>query len=109
MPKKRFSAEQIVTVLRQIEVLMSQGKAAPVACREAGMRSSCAPVTALDLSGSVNNATRPTAPRRMRTTLPPRSSDVQTGRTISPLWILPQPLERSADRARAGPACWPRV
>ena len=34
MPKKRFSAEQIVTVLRQIEVLMSQGKAAPVACRE---------------------------------------------------------------------------
>ena len=36
MPKKRFSAEQIVAVLRQIEVLMSQGKAAPVACREAG-------------------------------------------------------------------------
>ena len=36
-PKKRFSAEQIVTVLRQIEVLMSQGKAAPVACREAGI------------------------------------------------------------------------
>ena len=37
MPKKRFSAEQIVTVLRQIEVLMSQGKAAPVACRDAGI------------------------------------------------------------------------
>ena len=37
MPPKRFSAEQIVTVLRQIEVLMSQGKAAPVACREAGI------------------------------------------------------------------------
>ena len=29
MPKKRFSAEQIVTVLRQIEVLMSQGKQKP--------------------------------------------------------------------------------
>ena len=28
MPKKRFTAEQIVVVLRQIEVLMSQGKAA---------------------------------------------------------------------------------
>ena len=43
MPKKRFSAEQIVTVLRQIEVLMSQGKAAPVACREAGIsQQSCA-------------------------------------------------------------------
>jgi len=37
MPKRNFSAEQIVTVLRQIEVLMSQGKAAPVACREAGI------------------------------------------------------------------------
>ena len=37
MPKKRFSAEQIVTVLRQIEVLMAQGKAAPVACRDAGI------------------------------------------------------------------------
>ena len=37
MPKKRFSAEQIVTVLRQIEVLMAQGKATPVACRDAGI------------------------------------------------------------------------
>ena len=37
MPKKRFSTEQIVVLLRQIEVLMSQGKAAPVACREAGI------------------------------------------------------------------------
>ena len=37
MPKKRFSSEQIVVVLRQIEVLMSQGKAAPIACREAGI------------------------------------------------------------------------
>ena len=37
MPKKRFNAEQIVVLLRQIEVLMSQGKAAPVACREAGI------------------------------------------------------------------------
>ena len=30
MPKKRFSAEQIVTLLRQIEVLMAQGKSALV-------------------------------------------------------------------------------
>ena len=37
MPKKMFNAEQIVVLLRQIEVLMSQGKAAPVACREAGI------------------------------------------------------------------------
>ena len=37
MPKKRFSAEQIVVVLRQIEVLLSQGKSPLVACREAGI------------------------------------------------------------------------
>ena len=37
MPKKRFGAEQIVTLLRQIEVLMAQGKSAPEACREAGI------------------------------------------------------------------------
>jgi putative transposase len=37
MPKKRFSAEQIVMLLRQIEVSMSQGKSAPIACRDAGI------------------------------------------------------------------------
>jgi hypothetical protein len=31
MPKKRFSTEQIVTLLRQIEVSMAQGKSAPEA------------------------------------------------------------------------------
>jgi hypothetical protein len=38
MPKKRFSAEQIVTLLRQIEVSMAQVKPTPVACREDGSR-----------------------------------------------------------------------
>jgi putative transposase len=37
MPKKRFGAEQIVTLLRLIEVLMAQGKSAPEACQEAGV------------------------------------------------------------------------
>ena len=37
MPKKRFGAEQIVTLLRQIEVLLAQGKSAAEACREAGI------------------------------------------------------------------------
>ncbi len=36
MPRKRLSAEQIVTKLRQIEVLQAQGKTIAVACREAG-------------------------------------------------------------------------
>jgi len=37
MRKKRFSAEQIVLPLRQIEVAMGQGKSIPIACREAGI------------------------------------------------------------------------
>jgi hypothetical protein len=37
MAKKRFGAEQIVTLLRQIEVLMAQGKSGPEACRDAGI------------------------------------------------------------------------
>lgn len=34
MPNKRFSAEQIVVLLRQIEVAMGQGKPTQIACRE---------------------------------------------------------------------------
>jgi transposase-like protein len=37
MPKKRFSAEQIVALLRQIEVATVQGKSISIACREAGI------------------------------------------------------------------------
>jgi len=37
MPTKRFSTAQIVTLLRQIEVLMAQGKSAPEACRDSGI------------------------------------------------------------------------
>ena len=48
MPKKRFSAEQIVVVLRQIEVLQSQGKSPPVACRESP-RPSNGPIDAGEL------------------------------------------------------------
>jgi putative transposase len=37
MPEKRFGAELIVMLFRQIEVLMAQGKSAPEACRDAGI------------------------------------------------------------------------
>ena len=37
MPKKAFTPEQIVAKLRQVEVLISQGKTVPLACREAGI------------------------------------------------------------------------
>ena len=36
MGRKRLAAEQIVTKLRQIEVLQGQGKTIATACREAG-------------------------------------------------------------------------
>jgi putative transposase len=35
MPIKRYKAEQIVTVLRQIEVSIANGKTTPQACKEA--------------------------------------------------------------------------
>jgi putative transposase len=37
MPKKRFSAERIVTLLGQIEVSMGQRNSPQIACREAGI------------------------------------------------------------------------
>lgn len=37
MPKKTFTPEQIVTKLRQLEVLVRQGKTVPLACKEAGI------------------------------------------------------------------------
>ena len=37
MPKKTFTPEQIVNKLRQVEVLVSQGKTVPLACKEAGI------------------------------------------------------------------------
>jgi len=37
MPKKRLVAEQIVTKLRQVEVLQRQGKSIAAACKEVGL------------------------------------------------------------------------
>ena len=37
MPKKRLGVEQIVTKLRQVEVMQSQGKSVAAACKEAGL------------------------------------------------------------------------
>lgn len=50
MPKKRLGAEQIVTKLRQVEVLQSQGKSVAAACKEAGLseRTACRIVGLLD-------------------------------------------------------------
>lgn len=37
MPNTRYKAEQIVTMLRQIEVGIGNGKTTPQACKEAGI------------------------------------------------------------------------
>ncbi|WP_280177460.1 transposase [Microvirga pakistanensis] len=37
MPKKRFSSEQIIAKLRQIEVQLAQGKSIALVCKEAGI------------------------------------------------------------------------
>ena len=37
MPMQRYKPEQVVTVLRQIEVAMANGKSTPQACKEAGI------------------------------------------------------------------------
>ena len=37
MPKKRLGAEQIVTKLRQIDILLSQGKSIAAACKDVGL------------------------------------------------------------------------
>jgi transposase-like protein len=37
MPIKRYKPEQIVTVLRQIEVAIANGKTTPQACKEAAI------------------------------------------------------------------------
>lgn len=37
MPRKVYTPEQIVTLLRQVDVAIGQGKSVPLACREAGI------------------------------------------------------------------------
>jgi len=37
MPKKRYRSEQIVVILRQIEVAVGQGAAVGLACKDAGI------------------------------------------------------------------------
>lgn len=37
MARKRYAAEQIITHLRQVEILLSQGKTAGEACRQIGV------------------------------------------------------------------------
>jgi hypothetical protein len=37
MPKRRFSSEQIIAKLRQIEVQLAQGKSIALACKDAAV------------------------------------------------------------------------
>jgi len=37
MAKRKYTAEEVVTVLRQVEVSMANAKTTPQACRESGV------------------------------------------------------------------------
>ncbi len=37
MPRKRYKTKQIMALLRQVEVLVANGRMTPQACREAGI------------------------------------------------------------------------
>ena len=37
MPMQRYKPEQVVTMLRQVEVQLANGKTAPQACKQAGI------------------------------------------------------------------------
>jgi hypothetical protein len=58
MPRKRFNAEQIVVLLRQIEVLMSQGKLLVVQRCVAVLQHKLQPRTALPTSCQDSSAIR---------------------------------------------------
>jgi len=54
MPKgRRLGAEQIVTKLRQIEVMQGQGKSIAVACKEAGITEQCRCVQTCETSSLI--------------------------------------------------------
>ena len=80
MPKKRFSAEQVVTPLRQTKCWIAQGKSAPVACREAG-------ISQQNFAMSCSTAKSSTASRKHRSS----SSNGGRPQTINPLL---SPLDR---------------
>lgn len=37
MPRKRFTSEQIISKLREVEVALAKGKAVPLACKQIGV------------------------------------------------------------------------
>lgn len=65
MPKKAFTPEQIVAKLRQIEVLVSQGKTVPLACKESGITDQNQDIDAAEIvrlrSAACISAVRPSA------------------------------------------------
>ena len=90
MAKKRFSAEQIVTLLRQIEVLMAQGKSAPEACRDAGYRNRVFTAGARSMADSI------------RTIAAELSTDVMTEGKPTAVRSLLEPYNRHCASALIG-------
>jgi hypothetical protein len=59
---KKHTPEQIVSLLRQIEVAVANGKTTPVACRESGITEQtwyrCSQAQAINRSGTCENFRR---------------------------------------------------
>ena len=78
MPKKRIRAEQIVMLLRQIEVLMAQGKSALEACRDAGSPTASSNPTTISSTIAAKHGT--SSSTSLGGSYP---SDCANGRTVS--------------------------
>jgi hypothetical protein len=94
MPKKRFSAKQIVTLLRQIEVVMGQGKSAQLPAGRQGFRNRVLGRTAQRRnlqpsqgSPSAHQAMAPSLQHRQATLVPrlstARATDLDAGNAPS--------------------------
>src|SRR5271168_1230681 len=92
MPKKRFSPEQVVTLLRQIEVTMGQGKSAQLACREAGIsEQNCAMNCSTEKSSTASGKPRSSSSSGASTT-------TQSGRTHR--WATDRPHHKLPARSQ---------
>jgi hypothetical protein len=60
--EKKHTAEQLVRLLRQIEVGLANGKTAPIACRETGAHDTCiGPITRYTCSWHISPHRQPPA------------------------------------------------
>ena len=93
MPKKKFSAVQIVTKLRQVEVLLAQGNTITVACKEAGTTEQSSAMNAsMARSSTVSRKPKWSLRNGASTTTPNVHIHRSAKRQKPPLAIAPKPI-----------------